>query len=145
MAQYIFKVALEDQHQRLDVFLAHHLPDVPSRSFVKKLIDFGHVRVDEVFAKAGHKVFEGQEILVDIPKDFLTPQYIEPQDIPLDIFYEDENLIVINKPVGMLVHPASGCYKGTLVNALLHHSVKLSDINTEIRPGIVHRLDQETD
>ena len=141
---HTLKVDEDHGHLRLDVFLTQVLPDVPSRAFVQKLIDFGHVRVNEIAVKAHHKVVIGDDIHVDIPKDFLTPQHIEPEDIPLDIFYEDDHLIVVNKPRGMVVHPARGCYTGTLVNALLYHAVKLSQINTETRPGIVHRLDKET-
>lgn len=144
MSVHILKVDEDHDHLRLDVFLTQVLPDVPSRTFVKKLIDFGHVRVNETNVKSHHKVTAGDEVHVDIPDDFLTPQYIEPENIPLDIFYEDDHLIVVNKPKGMIVHPAQGCYTGTLVNALLHHSVQLSQINTDMRPGIVHRLDKET-
>lgn len=138
------KVRPEDDHTRLDVFLTRVLVDVPSRSFVQKLIEFGHVRVNENAVKAHHKVLAGDDICVVIPEDFLTPRHIKPEDIPLDIFYEDECLIVVNKPQGMTVHPAQGCYTGTLVNALLSHSARLSEINSDMRPGIVHRLDKET-
>lgn len=144
MAIHILKVDEAHDHLRLDVFLTQVLPDVPSRTFVQKLIDFGHVRVNETAVKSHHKIVTGDDIHVDIPKDFSMPQYIQPENIPLDIFYEDEYLIVVNKPRGMMVHPAQGCYTGTLVNALLHHSVKLSQVNEEMRPGIVHRLDKET-
>ena len=144
MTMHALNVDEEHDHVRLDVFLTQALPDVPSRTFVQKLIDFGHVRVNEQTVKAHHRVVTGDDIHVDIPEDFLTPQYIKPENIPLDIFYEDDYLIVVNKPNGMIVHPAQGCYTGTLVNALLHHSVKLSQVNEEMRPGIVHRLDKET-
>ncbi|MCK5012659.1 MAG: RluA family pseudouridine synthase [Candidatus Omnitrophica bacterium] len=144
MTTHALKVDEAHDHLRLDVFLTRVLCDVPSRTFVQKLIDFGHVRVNESAVKSHHKVATGDDVHVDIPEDFLTPRYIEPEDIPLDIFYEDDHLIVVNKPRGMVVHPAQGCYTGTLVNALLHHSVKLSRINAETRPGIVHRLDKET-
>ena len=144
MPLHVLKVQSEDEHTRLDVFLTKHLTCVPSRSFVKKLIDFGHVKINEVRIKAHHKVVVGEEVHVEIPEDFLKPQYVEPEDIPLDIFYEDQYLLVINKPTGLLVHPATGIYSGTLVNALLHLSINLSDVNTDLRPGIVHRLDQET-
>jgi len=144
MSIHALKVKEEDNHQRLDVFLSHALPEAPSRTFVKKLIDFNHVKVNEKQVKPHYKVCCGDDVFVEIPQVFLTPQYIEPEDIPLDIFYEDEYLLVINKPTGMLVHPASKCYTGTLVNALLHYSSNLSNVNTDMRPGIVHRLDQET-
>ncbi len=109
MTMHTLNVDEEHDHVRLDVFLTHTLPDVPSRTFVQKLIDFGHVRVNEQAVKAHHKVIPGDDIHVDIPKDFLTPHYIEPEDIPLDIFYEDDYLIIVNKPRGMIVHPAQGC------------------------------------
>jgi 23S rRNA pseudouridine1911/1915/1917 synthase len=139
-----FKVEEEHDHQRLDVFLTNVLSDAPSRTFVQKLIDFGCVLVNESVVKAHYKVVTGDDVHVGIPEDFLTPKYIKPEAIPLNIFYEDDYLIVVNKPVGMMVHPAQGCYTGTLVNALLHHSVQLSRVNADMRPGIVHRLDRET-
>jgi len=142
MTQHVIKVDTSDL-ERVDVYLTQHLPDC-SRSFVKKLIDGGHVKVDEQLVKAQHKVKQGEEIIVEIPKDILKPQYVAPQDIKLDIFYEDDHLLIINKPSGMLVHPATGQYTDTLVNALLHHSIELSTINSQMRPGIVHRLDQDT-
>jgi len=144
MSIYTLKVDEEHDHLRLDVFLTQAISEAPSRSLVRKLIDFGHVRVNEHTVKAHHKVVAGDDIYVEIPKDFLAPQYTAPENIPLDIFHEDGYLIAVNKPRGMVVHPAQGCYTGTLVNALLHHSVKLSQINEDMRPGIVHRLDKET-
>lgn len=144
MTMHILKVDEARDHLRLDVFLTQVLPDVPSRAYVQKLIDFGHVRVNETVVKSHHKVVTGDDIHVDISEDFSRPQYVAPEDIPLDIFYEDDHLLVINKPRGMVVHPAQGCYTGTLVNALLHHAVQLSQVNSDIRPGIVHRLDKET-
>jgi len=145
MTTRAFQVDEEYDHVRLDVFLTKILSDAPSRTFVQKLIDFGHVRVNEAAVKAHHKVMAGDDIHVEIPEDFLTPQHIQPEAIPLDIFYEDDCLIVVNKPIGMMVHPAQGCTTGTLVNALLHYSVQLSQVNNDfMRPGIVHRLDKET-
>jgi len=144
MPTHSLKVGEEHDRVRLDVFLTQVLPDGPSRTFVQKLINFGHVLVNEAAVKAHHKVAAGDDVHVDIPEDFLTPQYAEPEDIPLDIFYEDDYLMAVNKPRGMTVHPAQGCYTGTLVNALLHHSVQLSQVNDRMRPGIVHRLDKET-
>lgn len=144
MTMRAFKVGEEHDHLRLDIFLARVLSDVPSRTFVQKLIGFGHVRVNEAAVKAHQKVAAGDDVHVEIPADFLTPRHVAPEDIPLDIFYEDDCLMAVNKPAGMVVHPADGCYTGTLVNALLHHSVRLSQVNSEMRPGIVHRLDKET-
>ncbi len=144
MPTHTLKVSGENQNLRLDVFLAQNLADIPSRTFVKKLIEAGHVLVNKKKVKAHYKVETADDIEIEIPKGLLKPDNIEPENIPLDIFYEDKHLLVINKPVGMIVHPAQGCYTGTLVNALLHHSDQLSSINTEFRPGIVHRLDQDT-
>jgi 23S rRNA pseudouridine1911/1915/1917 synthase len=144
MATHVLKVT-DVNDERLDVYLARNLPQVPSRSFVKKLIDDGHVKVNERLVKAHYKVTAGEDVLVHIPDNMATPSYVAPENIPLNIFYEDQWLIVINKASGMLVHPARGRYTGTLVNALLHHSAELSDFNDEvIRPGIVHRLDEDT-
>ena len=144
MATHNLKVSEVDQHSRLDVFLAKNLSGVPSRSFVKKLIDFGHVKINEEIVKAHYKVVEGDDVFIEVPEGFLKTTYAAPENIALDIFYEDESLLVINKPRGMTVHPAPGCHSGTLVNALLYQSVNLSSVNEEMRPGIVHRLDKET-
>ncbi len=130
--------------KRLDIFLAQVLPDCPSRTFVKKLIDEGHVQVNQGQQKAHYKVVPQDVVRVSIPDQVPVDEKIKPENIPLDIFYEDEALIVINKSSGMLVHPARGVYSGTLVNALLYHGCQLSDVNSLIRPGIVHRLDLET-
>ena len=143
MSTYTLKVDPEFNDVRLDVFLAKNFSEAPSRTFVKKLIDAGHVSVNKKAAKANYKVTDGDQVHVEIPRGFLAPDHIDPENIPLNIFYEDEYLMVVNKPVGMLVHPAAGIYSGTLVNALLYHCKKLSKMD-EFRPGIVHRLDQET-
>lgn len=144
MSTHTLHVALEGNKLRLDVYLAQNLPSASSRSFIKKLIDAKQIQVNTKIAKANQKLKEGDTIAVTIPEDFLVPDNIEPENIPLDIFYEDDCLIIIHKPAGMLVHPATGIYSGTLVNALLYHFQELSTINSEFRPGIVHRLDQET-
>ncbi|PLY03238.1 MAG: RluA family pseudouridine synthase [Desulfuromonas sp.] len=127
--------------QRLDQFLADCLPDL-SRSHIKKLIEEGQILCDGASVKAGSKLRGGEEIQIEIP----PPEPIEalPEDIPLDILFEDPYLIVINKPAGMVVHPAPGHGSGTLVNALLHHCRDLSGIGGSLRPGIVHRLDKDT-
>ena len=126
--------------KRLDVFLSGKL-DL-SRSQIKVLIDAGQVSVDGTSAKASHQVRTGEKIKVN----FDLPQYqkVKSENIPVDIIYEDKDVLVINKPAGMVVHPAAGNYSGTLVNALVHHSEKLSDISGQWRPGIVHRLDKDT-
>ncbi len=144
MSTHVFKVDEADQRRRLDVYLAQHLAQAPSRNFVKKLLEADCVLVNQKAVKAHYKVHQGDEVSVRIPEESLSPPDIEAQDIPLNIFYEDDFLLAVNKPAGMLVHPAHGCYSGTLVNALLFHCDHLSDVNTSFRPGIVHRLDKET-
>jgi len=114
----------------------------PSRAFVQRLIDMGLVWVDGEPASASQRVRPGQYILVDIPPP--EPMEALPEKIPLDIVYEDDDIIVVNKPQGMVVHPAAGNRAGTLVNALLAHSPGLSGIGGQERPGIVHRLDKDT-
>lgn len=131
----------EVKGQRLDVFVVEQCPEL-SRSHVQKLIEQGAVLVDGAQRKANFKLRGAEEVQVTIPE--AEPISVEPEDIPLDILYEDKDIIVVNKARGMVVHPASGVYSGTLVNALLHHCQDLSGINGEIRPGIVHRLDKDT-
>ena len=126
---------------RLDVFLSEKTGK--TRSAVAKAIEEGFVRLNgSVPAKAGVKVSSGDEITVDIPDP--RPISAEPQDIPIDVLYEDADIVVVNKPQGMVTHPAVGSPDGTLVNALLARVSDLSGINGEIRPGIVHRLDKDT-
>ena len=128
---------------RIDAYIANNIPDI-SRSYSGQLLDDGRVKVSGVNKlKASYKVCEGDIIEIDIPDPVMTET--KPQDIPLDIVYEDDDLIIINKPQGMVVHPACGHHEDTLVNALLHHCEgRLSDINGVIRPGIVHRIDKDT-
>lgn len=114
-----------------------------SRSFIKKLIDSGKVQVNGKQVKASFVPKYGDEIVLELPET-ITPD-IEAEDIPLDIVYEDDDVIVINKPKGMVVHPAAGNYTGTMVNALMYHCKdNLSGINGVLRPGIVHRIDKDT-
>ena len=131
----------EEKGQRLDVFVVERFPEL-SRSHVQKLIEQGNVLVDGSVRKANYKLRGGEAVQVTVPQ--AEPISVEPEDIPLDILYEDKDIIVVNKARGMVVHPASGVYSGTLVNALLFHCQDLSGINGEIRPGIVHRLDKDT-
>ena len=127
---------------RLDRALGELFPD-HSRSFLARLIDLGHVRVDtRPAAKASLRVELGQKIEVDLPDP--EPTGIVEQDIPLTILHEDDDLVVIDKPPGLVVHPAAGHADRTLVNALLFHVRDLSGIGGELRPGIVHRLDKDT-
>ena len=126
---------------RLDVFLTSVLGGL-SRSQIQRLIKDGHVRVGDRDAKANQPVKAGQTISVDIPEP--TDPTPKAEELPLPILYQDSDLIVIDKPAGMVVHPAAGHGGGTLVNALLHHVTDLSGIGGERRPGIVHRLDRGT-
>ena len=127
---------------RLDKQILETHPDF-SRSRIEGLIKSGFVTVNGAVAeKAGMKVSEDDEIVVEIPPP--VPAVPEPEDIPLDVVFEDEDMVVINKAPGMVVHPAPGHFTGTLVNALLHHCPNLSGIGGVARPGIVHRLDQDT-
>ena len=127
--------------ERLDLFLVRRLPDL-SRSYAQRLIADGQVTVDDTARKANYKLRGGEEIACTMP----PAEEIEicAEDIPLDILYEDADIIVVNKARGMVVHPAAGIHTGTLVNALLWHCHDLSGINGALRPGIVHRLDKDT-
>lgn len=127
--------------ERLDVFLAR-MDETLSRSRVQRLIVDGHVMVDGKTPKASQRLSEGATVAVEMPEPEATD--ILPEKIPLDILYEDEDVIVVNKARGMVVHPAAGVSRGTLVNALLAHCKDLSGINGALRPGIVHRLDKDT-
>ncbi|ETS93261.1 RluA family pseudouridine synthase [Veillonella sp. AS16] len=135
-----FIVTAEQEGMRLDVFLTERLEG--SRSYIQNLIKSGHVTVGDKLGKANLRLSADAVIYVEIPE----PESVEvkPEDIPVDYLYEDHDIIIINKPRGMVVHPAVGNYSGTLVNALLFHCKDLSGINGEIRPGIVHRLDKDT-
>lgn len=137
-----FQVAEEDAGVRLDKFLASSFENL-SRSYLQKLLKSGQVLVGEKPAKASYCVSEGDVIQIEVPE--ATELEIEAEDLHLDILYEDEDLILINKPKGMVVHPAAGHYSGTLVNGLLWHCKgELSGINGVLRPGIVHRIDMDT-
>jgi 23S rRNA pseudouridine1911/1915/1917 synthase len=128
--------------ERLDVYLTHHVENA-TRSKVQQAIRAGLVLINGVSVKVSYKVSGGESIDITIPKP--PPPDVGPEEIPLDIVFEDDALIVVNKPAGMVTHPAYGHYTGTLVNALLHHAqVGLSGVNDPSRPGIVHRLDKET-
>ena len=130
------------EESRLDKFLAEVLPS-HSRSRLQSLVKAGAVRVNgEVVSKTSHLVTEGDVVLVNIPAP--VPARLEAENIPLDIIYEDENLVIINKPAGMVVHPAPGHDTGTLVHAVLGGLDDLEGIGGELRPGIVHRLDKDT-
>ena len=140
MARLEIKVNEEDKGLRIDSFLANS-SDL-SRSQIQKLIEEGRVLVNNETTVSRYKVNPGDFITAEYLEQ--TPTDIKPKDIALDIVYEDEDLIVINKPKGLVVHPAAGNYDNTLVNALLYHCKELSDINGYYRPGIIHRIDKDT-
>jgi 23S rRNA pseudouridine1911/1915/1917 synthase len=132
----------ESEPARLDVFLASCLPEF-SRSRLKGLIQDGFVTVDgQPFTKAGQDVGKGQQVSLRIPPP--VPSGLIAENIPLDVIFENDDLMLINKPAGMVVHPSPGHDSGTLVHAALGHSPEMEGINGEERPGIVHRLDKET-
>ena len=132
----------ETAGDRIDKFLAEQYEDL-SRSFLQKLLKSGEVMVNGRPVKASYKAAEGDTISFEVP-EAVEPEIV-PEDIPLDILYEDHDVILVNKPKGMVVHPAAGHYTGTLVNALMYHCKEdLSGINGVLRPGIVHRIDMDT-
>ena len=136
-----FSVSSESEGQRLDRFLVAVLGD-HSRSQIQKLIADGHVRVAARDARPNLAVHAGDRIVVDLPASVAASA--EPEAMPLEILHQDADIVVVNKPAGMVVHPGAGHASGTLVNALLHHVTDLSGIGGELRPGIVHRLDRGT-
>lgn len=128
--------------ERLDKFLSTMLPD-QSRSYLQKIIKDGNVLVNGEPKKSSYRLEDGDEVTADLPE--LKSPDIEPENIPLDILYEDDSILMVNKPKGMVVHPSAGHYTGTLVNAVLWHCQgQLSGINGVSRPGIVHRIDKDT-
>ncbi len=141
MEQYKFKVDSVSSRERLDVFLSARQTEI-SRSRLKKLIVEGRVTVNGEVRSVGYKVREGDQVTVQVPAP--VPLDTVAEDIPLNIIFEDEFLIALDKPAGIVVHPAPGHSAGTLVNALLHHCKDLPGIGGVERPGIVHRLDKDT-
>lgn len=142
MEHLVLNVDENNVNVRLDKFIKDNLSDL-SREYVQKLIEEGYVTVnDKEITKSSYKTALNDEIIVSFKE--VEDLNVEPQDIPLDIVYEDSDVIIINKPQGMVVHPAPGNYKNTLVNALLYHCKDLSSINGVKRPGIVHRIDKDT-
>lgn len=137
-----FLVLEDEEGDRLDVYLSSQLGDM-SRSYIQKIIKDKKVKVNGKEEKAKYLVKEDDKVVIEIP----APKLLEvlPQDIPIDIVYEDTDVLIINKPQDMVVHPAPGNYENTLVNAIIYHCKdKLSSINGVIRPGIVHRIDKDT-
>lgn len=141
MRELSYIVSEEDAKMRLDKYLAANEESL-SRSRIQSLVEEGQVRVNGNVQKANYKVKANDTIVLEVEDD--RELEVEPENIPLDIRYEDEDVIVINKPKGMVVHPANGNQNGTLVNALLYHCKDLSGINGVLRPGIVHRIDKDT-
>lgn len=141
MEQKTIIVTEMDVNKRIDNFISEKT-DL-TRSYVQKLIEQGNIKINEKVPKVSYKVQLNQEINITIPEAKVLE--IKPEKIELDILYEDSDVIVINKPKGMVVHPAAGNYSGTLVNAIMEHcGDNLSEINGVIRPGIVHRIDKDT-
>lgn len=142
METLYFIAEKEDAGRRIDVFLSEQVEEL-SRNAIQKLLESNHIQVNDKNVKSNYKLRENDSIQVEIPDT--EEIQIEAEDIPLDILYEDADIIVVNKPQGMVVHPAPGHYQGTLVNALLYHCKEsLSGINGMLRPGIVHRIDKDT-
>ncbi len=142
MSELLIEVPQEFHGERIDKFLSVLVPDC-SRNSIQKLIEQGNVTINGIVVNKKYKVNTDDEIMLVTGE--LKPLDAEPENIPLDIVYEDDDLLVVNKPRGMVVHPAPGNYTGTLVNALLYHCKdSLSGINGVLRPGIVHRIDKDT-
>ena len=140
-----FVVTSGEQPKRLDVFLVNRERDI-SRSALQRLIELGRIRINGQVVKASQKIKPGDKITMDVPKP--EPLALKGEAIPLEVLFEDDALLVLNKPAGIVVHPAPGNWTGTLVNALLHHfqtsGGTVSTIGGKERPGLVHRLDKET-
>jgi len=134
-------VSPENRGMRLDIYLATHNSSL-TRSHLKRLIESEHVKLNGIIPKAGEKLKSGDRIELTIPPP--EPLRALPEPIPLDILHEDSEIIIINKPAGLVIHPAAGHYSGTLVNGLLYHCKALSSFGEPFRPGIVHRLDKNT-
>ncbi|MDF2521565.1 MAG: pseudouridine synthase [Clostridia bacterium] len=141
METFNFTIDEENVGLRLDAFLSDSI-EGQSRSYIQKLIEQEEVSVNGRSAKSNYKLRDGDHVEICIPDP--VPLEVKAEEIDLDIVYEDEDVVVINKPQGMVVHPAHGNYTGTIVNALLSHCDNLSGINGVMRPGIVHRIDKDT-
>ena len=138
----IINLTAQNPGERIDRFLSKDLETL-SRSYLQKLLKDGDISVNGKPVKANYKVSEGDKIQIRIPEPE-NPDIL-PENIPLDILYEDDDILVVNKPKGMVVHPAPGHYSHTLVNAVMYHcGERLSGINGVLRPGIVHRIDMDT-
>ncbi|MBI1978305.1 MAG: RluA family pseudouridine synthase [Candidatus Omnitrophica bacterium] len=142
MEKKVYIVPPETASVRLDQYLAKELTELFSRTKIKELIEAGKVTLNERAVKPHTQINPGDQIQLDYEPE--PVELTRAEDIPIDVVYEDEDILVVNKPPGMVVHPGAGNPKGTLVNALLHHSKSLSSLGDAIRPGIVHRLDKDT-
>lgn len=140
--QYAFQATNEEAELRLDHFLKAHLKDF-SRSQIQRWIKRGSILCDGQITNASHRMWSGEQVTVTVPTEETSAS---PEAIPLNILFEDDSVLVINKPSGMVVHPSAGRYRGTLVNAVAHHLLKNKQKSKlqGLRPGIVHRLDKET-
>lgn len=136
----IYEFTVKEDDERLDKFLSRHIPDI-SRSKIQQAVKDGQVLVNGQAVKANYKLKEDDHVRMEYEEEVLE---LVSEEVPLDIIYEDDTVLVLNKPSGLVVHPAPGHPDGTLVNRLLAHTSRLSDINGEFRPGIVHRLDKDT-
>ncbi len=142
MDRFCFEITEREENERIDRCLAL-LMDTLSRSYIQKMISAGNVNVNGEPVKASYRVRPEDRVEFELP-EAVEPEIV-PENIPLEILYEDNDVIVVNKPKGMVVHPAAGHYSGTLVNALMYHcGDSLSGINGVMRPGIVHRIDRDT-
>ena len=142
MEYFTYQIGLGEDDERLDKWISNALPDL-SRSYIQKCIKDNDVLVNDKPQKAGYRLKVDDEIIFQIPE--AVEPAIEAENILLDILYEDDDLLIVNKPKGMVVHPAPGHYSGTLVNAVMYHCKdQLSGINGVMRPGIVHRIDRDT-
>jgi 23S rRNA pseudouridine1911/1915/1917 synthase len=140
-----FLITAGEQPKRLDVFLVNRERDM-SRSALQRLIELGRIRLNDAIVKPSQKIRPGDKITMDVPKP--EPLALKGEAIPLEVLFEDDHILVLNKPAGIVVHPAPGNWTGTLVNALLHHfqtsGGTVSTIGGKERPGLVHRLDKDT-
>lgn len=141
MNMFKFMIDSYSEDLRLDVYLSENIKD-KSRSYIQNLIKSEKVLINGNTKKGSYKLKLNDQVEVEIPEN--EKLNVEPENIPIDIIYEDRDVIVVNKAQGMVVHPAPGNYSGTLVNALLYHCTDLSGINGVLRPGIVHRIDKDT-
>jgi 23S rRNA pseudouridine1911/1915/1917 synthase len=140
--RFLFEIPEGKKKERLDLFLTNVIENA-TRSKIQQLIEAGLVKVNGEPSKSNYKI-RPSDVIEAVHPITPRPEDAEPENIPLDILFEDEHLIVVNKPAGMVTHPAYGNYTGTLVNALLYHTSKLSELNQSGRPGIIHRLDKNT-